>query len=64
MGYIKKLRYQRVRDDLEMLNGEATVTEVAGRSGFSHMGRFAAEYRRRFGELPSVTARRRRPSKE
>lgn len=63
MGYIKKARYERVHDDLKMLNGEGTVTEIAGRWGFSHMGRFAAEYRRRFGELPSVTACRRRPLK-
>lgn len=64
MGYVKKARYERARDDLEMLNGEGTVTEIAGRWGFSHLGRFAAEYRRRFGELPSVTAGRRKPPKK
>lgn len=31
------------------------VTDVAGRYGFWHMGQFAADYRRRFGELPSHT---------
>ena len=32
-----------------------TVTETAYRYGFTHMGRFAAEYRARFGEAPSTT---------
>jgi AraC-like DNA-binding protein len=38
------------------------VSEIALRWGFGHFGRFAAEYRRRFGESPSQTlssARRR-----
>jgi transcriptional regulator GlxA family with amidase domain len=28
--------------------------------GFGHMGRFSAEYRRRFGESPSETLKQRR----
>ncbi len=59
MAYVKKARYERVRDDLVRLNGERTVTEIASHWGFTHMGRFSAEYRRRFRELPSVTAGRR-----
>ena len=35
-----------------------TVAAVADRWGFAHHGRFAAEYRRRFGEAPSDTLRR------
>ena len=35
----------------------ATVTTVAMRFGFVHLGRFAAEYRRMFGEIPSETRR-------
>lgn len=38
----------------------ANVTTVALACGFSHMGRFACEYRRRFGETPSQTLRRTR----
>ena len=39
---------------------EESITEIAGRWGFSHMGRFAVEYRKRFGEPPSQTLRRAR----
>lgn len=64
MGYIKRARYERVHDDLAQRSDHNTVTEIAGHWGFNHMGRFAAEYRHRFGELPSVTARKRRPPKD
>jgi len=34
-----------------------TVSAVAHRWGFAHLGRFASAYRARFGESPSVTLR-------
>lgn len=64
MGYVKQARLDRVRDELEKLAGDGSVTEIAGRWGFGHMGRFSAAYRHRFGELPSVTAGRRRPTED
>jgi AraC-like DNA-binding protein len=36
------------------------VTVLAMGFGFTHMGRFAVEYRQRFGESPSETLRRQR----
>lgn len=36
-----------------------TVAEVAYRWGFAHLGRFAHDYRARYGESPSTTSRRR-----
>jgi len=33
------------------------IGTIANRCGFWHMGRFAADYRRLFGELPSETLR-------
>jgi AraC-like DNA-binding protein len=34
-----------------------SVAAVAARWGFTHLGRFAIEYRRRFGSYPSQTLR-------
>jgi transcriptional regulator GlxA family with amidase domain len=36
----------------------ASVSMIALGSGFTHLGRFAQHYRRRFGESPSVTLAR------
>lgn len=58
-AFIRSRRLDRARADL--LEGDAdTVTEIATRWGLNHLGRFAAEYRDRFGESPSQTLRRRR----
>ena len=58
--FLRELRFDRARR--ELLGGceEAHVTGIATRFGFDHFGRFAAEYRRRYGETPSTTLRRAR----
>jgi AraC-like DNA-binding protein/tetratricopeptide (TPR) repeat protein len=58
--FVRELRFDRARQ--ELLGGceEARVTEIATRCGFDHFGRFATEYRRRYGETPSTTLRRAR----
>jgi AraC-like DNA-binding protein len=61
-AYIRGRRLDRARGDLAGTGGApATVTTVATRWGITHLGRFAAEYRSRFGESPSETLRRRQP---
>lgn len=50
------IRLRRVHADL--LGGHVeTVAEAAHRWGFTHLGRFAAEYRRLYGVTPSHTLR-------
>ncbi len=56
--YFKLLRLANVRTSLERsTHRRTTVLCEAVKAGFWHMGRFAAEYKDRFGELPSVTLR-------
>lgn len=54
MAYLRELRFEQAH--LELMNNEhATVTDVAFKWGFTHLGRFSQEYKRRYGELPSST---------
>lgn len=55
--YLRRRRLDAVHRDLRDLDPAhgTTVTDVAHRHGFAHAGRFAAEYRARFGETPSAT---------
>ena len=57
-AFLRRARLRLVRDDLLRSGKEASVTTVALRHGFSHLGRFSAQYRSAFGEEPSVTLRR------
>jgi AraC-like DNA-binding protein len=60
MLYLRRLRLQRVHAELAANSPDsATVTMVAGRWGFVHLGRFASQYRQLFGETPSETLRAR-----
>ena len=59
MEFIRRLRLHAVRRALLAAErGGATVTEIAMTFGFYQLGRFAAEYRAIFGELPSATLTR------
>lgn len=58
MSYLREVRLRRVHAELAAAPpGSVTVTEVACRWGFTHLGRFAAAYRRKYGLLPSLTLR-------
>jgi AraC-like DNA-binding protein len=58
MSLLRTARLKQARLQLDAPRPGATVTEVALDCGFTHLGRFSSEYRRRFGELPSQTLRR------
>ncbi len=60
-AFLRRLRLHAARR--ELMNAEGAVPHiavVAYRQGFLELGRFAADYRRLFGELPSQTLAHRR----
>jgi AraC-like DNA-binding protein len=60
MAYVRDVRLARVHGDLCTADpGLTTVTAVAQRWGFVHLGRFAAAYRARYRTTPSQTLQER-----
>jgi len=62
MEFIRRARLNRIRQELVARGAGATVTEIAMKFGFVHMGRFSEAYRRTFGERPAQTLRRLHPA--
>jgi AraC family transcriptional regulator, ethanolamine operon transcriptional activator len=60
-SYLRNLRLNAAHRDLRNA-ASGGVTDIALRHGFFHLGRFAVDYHRRFGERPSDTARRAFPT--
>lgn len=57
-AYLMARRLNGVRRDLKRLAEEgASINEIAAHWGFWHMGQFAADFQRHFGELPSEAIR-------
>jgi transcriptional regulator GlxA family with amidase domain len=63
-AFLRRVRLQNAYDELRRSNGEVSVTDVALRCGFAHLGRFSSSYQAAFGELPSDTLRRARLSNQ
>lgn len=60
MRYLRNLRLDKARELLQSGAGDAaSVTLVASQLGFAHLGRFAAEYKARFGQSPSAALKQR-----
>ena len=57
LRFFLRLRLAAAREAL-LATSSDSVTDIAARFGFAHFGRFSRDYRRCFGELPSVTRRR------
>ena len=51
--YFKFMRLHGARRDIRV--GKLSITDIAMKWGFSHLGRFSGHYRDTFGELPSHT---------
>jgi AraC-like DNA-binding protein len=58
--YLREARFAKARHALIRPDADESVAEIATACGFSHLGRFASDYRNRFGESPSETLRRSR----
>ena len=57
LAFLRDLRLDCVRQELLRGAPDTSITEIATRYGFVHLGRFAIQYRRRYGETPSATLR-------
>jgi AraC family ethanolamine operon transcriptional activator len=58
-AYLQAFKLNKVRKLLRLADpNSSTVIEIAGQWGFWHMGQFASDYMRHFGELPSETLRK------
>lgn len=54
--YILSRKLHATRQALQAKPDNEPVSSIAHRYGFSHLGQFAADYKKRFGELPSQTS--------
>lgn len=52
LQYIRKVRLKAVYDEINFSSEVSTVSSIARKWGFSHMGRFAQEYQKEFGIYP------------
>jgi len=58
MRFLKTTRLDKAHEALKEASRSSCVTEIAMEFGFRQLGRFAVEYRQRFGESPSDTLKR------
>lgn len=59
LAALRIIRLDEVQRELAHSATSGSAVNVARRYGFANLGRFAVAYRRRFGETPTETARRR-----
>ena len=61
MAYLKTVRLKCVREELLAANNEkSSVSDIAKKWGFTHMGRLAELYKKQYGILPSDTLRQKK----
>lgn len=64
MAYLHEIRLTAAHQDLMNTDEAQSVADIALKWGFTHLGRFAADYKKRFGILPSQTLRGGKGSEE
>lgn len=57
LEFAREHRLAKARDLLRSAGPGSRVTDIALAAGYSHLGRFASDYRARYGESPSQTLR-------
>jgi len=60
MQFLRRVRMLSARKLLLASGADGTVTSIAFDCGYTHLSRFAGEYRRQYGERPAATLRRTR----
>jgi len=58
MAYLRKHRLEAVRREILADQSQRNVSSIAMNWGFSHLSRFANDYKQLFGETPSQTLKR------
>ncbi|HEX5326772.1 MAG TPA: helix-turn-helix domain-containing protein [Acetobacteraceae bacterium] len=58
LAYLRRLRLNAAKSELANFRNNDAISDIAMRCGFSHLGRFATEYRQLFGETPTTTRQR------
>jgi len=57
MRYLRDMRMEGAHQNLLDADGQESVTDIAMQWGFSHLGRFSIEYKKRYGCSPSQTVK-------
>jgi len=57
MAAVRMLRLDRIHEELASSSDDVSIADVAFRWGWTHLGRLAAAYRERYGQLPNRTLR-------
>lgn len=60
MKFLTEQRLQSARKELVRTTPESSVSKIAMNCGFNDLSRFSSAYKKRFGELPSETLRKKR----
>lgn len=55
MDYLRNYRLEKVHQALQLQHAHLSISRLAMDWGFKHLGRFAQEYREKYGYLPSET---------